>query len=189
MERVAAIRLTSLCVILLFVVGCAQAPCPEGYLRDNDGNCVDVGDDDDDDVSDDDTGGDDDAGDDDAGDDDCPPDDRFEDHGGYYLDTYTDLWWSKAGLTYDYNGAIDKCLDHDDGGLNWRLPTLDEYETIFEAICDQCGTCIPEFGCSERWSIDTCGGNEAYTVSSYHDPCEVSCIEMTETHWVICVSG
>ena len=41
-------------VLVLFSLGCPQAPCPDGYLRDNNGNCVEVGADDDDDMSDDD---------------------------------------------------------------------------------------------------------------------------------------
>lgn len=80
-------------VVLLSCGG--QSDCPDGYLRDNDGNCLQV---ESDGSTDDGTGdsetGDDGSGDGDGTEDDCPPDDRFEDNDGYYYDTSTGLSWS-----------------------------------------------------------------------------------------------
>lgn len=63
------------------LVACQPGPCPDGYLRDNDGNCVWIGDDDetgDDDDADDDDAADDDVADDDVADDDVADDDDTE---------------------------------------------------------------------------------------------------------------
>lgn len=69
-RRAQIVVLTTLLVIVSF--SCSSGPCPEGFLRDNNGNCVEVPNQGDDDVSDDDQQDDDDQqwDDDQVGDDD-----------------------------------------------------------------------------------------------------------------------
>jgi len=120
MERLQILLGLSL-VLVVVPIGCLPAPCPDGYLRDNNGNCVEVGDDDDDDAgddddddADDDTGDDDSVGDDDTGDDDTGDDDTGDDDTGDDDDS-----GPETGTSSDFAAHCSRIESHDVWSTWW----------------------------------------------------------------------
>ncbi len=153
-------------LVFCVVLSCSGGPCPDGFLRDNDGNCIEVpsqgaGDDDDWPSDDDD-------------DDSQTPDD--DDHITDDDDVQTDETWNDPvlGIAWqvaptafgvDWYEADDHCQNLIFAGSGgWRMPDIDEMRSIVRGCpaTEPGGACQVSTSCT-NWndcSDDACDGCE-----------------------------
>jgi len=157
-------------VPILVSLGCPQAPCPDGFLRDNNGNCVEVGGDDDDDDN---QGG-------DSyrlafvttcGTNDVPAvllidvfdmdtEDRLvgggSDGSGEFC-TFASTFGGDASLRIEWHHPQEGCL-----GAVWNINPIDNPEWFIQGDCngsEELETCMHWGTCSGWDTIDSCWGD------------------------------
>ena len=49
---------------------------------------------------------------------------------GFSLDPATGYYWSSIGVSSNHEETRQRCENKTDGGLQWRMPTIDEARTL-----------------------------------------------------------